>query len=49
MHAAFEGHVAVFKLLLDKGNPDVKDNYGRTALMNAASHGFEVHIELLFK
>jgi ankyrin repeat protein len=30
-------------------DPDVKDNNGRTALMNAAGHGFEVLIELLLK
>ena len=49
VHAAFEGHEAVVRLLVERGEVDAdsKDNDGRTPLSRAASAGHEAVVRLL--
>ncbi|KAM0417158.1 hypothetical protein ACHAPT_012866 [Fusarium lateritium] len=45
--ATEDGHEAVVKLLLDRANPDAKDEDGQTPILWAAANGYEEVIKLL--
>ena len=48
--AAWRGHCDLLKVLFQHGaNPEVKDEYGNTALMEASSHGHDKVVELLLQ